>query len=266
MLGSRGGFVFSKRAVLGPAVGADDAGRDHGLAGGRRIGRAVGGRGHPEAAPEAGRERSEALQPDREADLGDAVVGVAQQRRGALQAPGQQVGVRRDPEGATELAAEVGAGEAGGGGEVVDIQRLEVAGVGQISGAEQMTGGGDERLPRSLGVAWAGPPHLLEVDGQAAVHGEADHGMLIPQSDGDLEVTAGPLRCGHSPCRQPAVDSLLRQAGAALKCHRIEARAAVHDRSHSVFRKPSRGAHLKSGRGRWWRRFRVRFSTAPGAG
>ena len=68
-LRSRGGVVVSKRAVLGATVGADDAGWDHRLAGGRGIGCPVGGRGQPEGALEAGRERADPLQPDREADL-----------------------------------------------------------------------------------------------------------------------------------------------------------------------------------------------------
>ena len=51
----------------------------------------------PERAGEARRERAEALQPDREADLGDRAVGVAQQRGRALEPAGQQVGVRDSP-------------------------------------------------------------------------------------------------------------------------------------------------------------------------
>ena len=91
------------------------------------------------------------LQADREADVGDRAVGGAQQRRGALEPAGQQVGVRRLAEGAPELAAEVGAREAGGAGHVLDAERLGVAGVGQVPGAQQMAGGGDERHVRSLG-------------------------------------------------------------------------------------------------------------------
>ena len=69
---------------------------------------------------------------------------VAQQRGGALEAAGEQVGVRRLAEGAAELAAEVGAREAGGAGEVVDVERLGVAGVGEVLGAQQVAGGRDE--------------------------------------------------------------------------------------------------------------------------
>ncbi len=54
-------------------------------------------------------------------------------------------------EGAAELAAEVGAGEAGGTGHVVDVERLEVAGVGQVLGAEEMPGRWDMSHGRSLG-------------------------------------------------------------------------------------------------------------------
>jgi hypothetical protein len=37
-----------------------------------------------------------------------------------------------------ELAAEMGAREAGGAGHVVDVERLGVTRVGQVSGAQQM--------------------------------------------------------------------------------------------------------------------------------
>ena len=43
-----------------------------------------------------------------------------QQRGGALEAPGEQVGVRRLPVRAPELATEVGARETGGAGEILD--------------------------------------------------------------------------------------------------------------------------------------------------
>ena len=82
--------------------------------------------------------------PTDEADLGDRAVGRPQQRRGALEPAGQQVGVRRLAERAPELAAEVRAREAGGAGHVVDAERLEVAGVGEVLGAQQVAGGRDE--------------------------------------------------------------------------------------------------------------------------
>ena len=52
--------------------------------------------------------------------------------------------MRRLAEGAAELAAEVRAREAGGAGEVVDVERLEVPGVGEVLGAQQVPGGRDE--------------------------------------------------------------------------------------------------------------------------
>ena len=79
-------------------------------------------------------------------------VGVAQQRRGPLEAPGQQVGVRRLAERAPELAAEVRARQAGRAGQVVDAERLEVAGVGEVLGAQQVAGGRDERHRARLGA------------------------------------------------------------------------------------------------------------------
>src|SRR5205823_6121749 len=85
-----------------------------------------------------------ALEANREADLRDRVIGVAEQRGGALQAPGEQVGVRRFAEGSPKLTAEMGAGEPGGASEVVHVERLEIARVRQVLGAEQMAGGRDE--------------------------------------------------------------------------------------------------------------------------
>jgi hypothetical protein len=43
-----------------------------------------------------------------ESDLGDGQVGVAEQRRGPLDAPSEQVAVRREAEGLLERAGEVG--------------------------------------------------------------------------------------------------------------------------------------------------------------
>ena len=68
-----------------------------------------------------------------------------QQRGGALEPARQQVPVRRLAEGALELAAEVRAREPGGARQVVDVERLEVARVRQVLGAEQVAGGRDER-------------------------------------------------------------------------------------------------------------------------
>src|SRR5262249_55877317 len=86
----------------------------------------------------------DALEPDREADVGHRAVGVAQQRGGALQASREQVRVRRLAERAPEAAAEVGAGEAGRAGQVVHLERLEVARVGEVLGAQEVRGGGYE--------------------------------------------------------------------------------------------------------------------------
>ncbi|HET9593151.1 MAG TPA: hypothetical protein VFP17_09570 [Solirubrobacterales bacterium] len=46
----------------------------------------------------------------------------------------------------------MGLGEAGGAGEVIDLQRLRVAGVGKVLCLEQMAGGRGERDCRSLGA------------------------------------------------------------------------------------------------------------------
>ena len=76
-------------------------------------------------------------------------VGAAQQRRGALEAAGEQVLVRCLAEGAAELAAEVRGGEMRGARERGDVERLPVAGIDEILGAEQMTSGrmGDRHAP-----------------------------------------------------------------------------------------------------------------------
>jgi len=75
--------------------------------------------------------------------------------------------VRRLAEGATELAAEVSARKAGGTGEILDTQRLEVAGVGEIPRAQQMADGRHEKhasvhvrpaVPRKLIVAFGSGP------------------------------------------------------------------------------------------------------------
>ena len=53
--------------------------------------------------------------------------------------------MRGDAELAPELAAEVRPRERRRGGKVVDPERLRVARVGEVLGAEQVTGGRDER-------------------------------------------------------------------------------------------------------------------------
>ena len=80
--------------------------------------------------------------PTREADVGDRAVGVAQQRRRALEPAGQQVLVRRLAERAAELAAEVRAREAGGARHVVDVERLEEARVGEVAARSRWRAGG----------------------------------------------------------------------------------------------------------------------------
>jgi hypothetical protein len=74
---------------------------------GRRVRGAVGGRGDPVRAAEARRERPDAAQPDQQADVCDRAIGVAEQRRGALQPAGEEVVVGRLAERPAELAAEV---------------------------------------------------------------------------------------------------------------------------------------------------------------
>ena len=59
--------------------------------------------------------------------------------------------MRRLAEGASELPAEVRARETGGAGEVVDAERLEVARVGQVLGAQKMADGRDEEHAVSIG-------------------------------------------------------------------------------------------------------------------
>src|SRR4051812_48511866 len=94
-LRTRRRFGFSKRAVLRAAVRLCHAARDADkpLRGRERL--AVRLRRLPVDAPEARGERAEAAEADREADLGDAPVGVAQERGGALEPARQQVLVRR---------------------------------------------------------------------------------------------------------------------------------------------------------------------------
>src|SRR5580700_6088331 len=136
--------VFSKRAALGPPVDADHARRHPGPVRRRRELGAVGRRRDPERAREAGGERPEALEPDREADVRHRAIGRAQKRGGALEASRQQIGVWRFAERPAELTAEVGARESGRPGEVVDVERLEVARVGEVLGTQQVPAGGDK--------------------------------------------------------------------------------------------------------------------------
>jgi hypothetical protein len=52
--------------------------------------------------------------------------------------------VWRFAERPAELTAEVGARESGRPGEVVDVERLEVARVGEVLGTQQVPAGGDK--------------------------------------------------------------------------------------------------------------------------
>ena len=54
--------------------------------------------------------------------------------------------MRRLAERATELSAEVRAREARGLREIVDVERLEVARIGQVLGAQQVPIGRDEAI------------------------------------------------------------------------------------------------------------------------
>jgi hypothetical protein len=68
---------------------------------------------------------------------------VVRSSRRALEPTSKQVGVRRLAEGAAELAAEMSAREAGGVRHVLDAQQLEVAGVDEVPGAQQVANSGD---------------------------------------------------------------------------------------------------------------------------
>ena len=120
--------------------------------GSRREGRTVAGRRHAVGAREARGERADALQADRETDLGDGAVGVAQQRGGALEAAREQVGVRRLAERATKLAAEVSPREAGGAGEVVDARAARSNGR-RRDPSRAADGGRAEGRPCSVSIA-----------------------------------------------------------------------------------------------------------------
>src|SRR5690606_4058686 len=88
--------------------------------------------GHAHELGEASGEGTEGPVADREAHLGDAEVAAAQQRHGALDAPGHEVAVRRFPVRRLELAAEVAGGEADARGERLDIERARVLAVDPI--------------------------------------------------------------------------------------------------------------------------------------
>ena len=99
---------------------------------------AIGRRGHPERPAEGRRERPDAPQADEEADVRHGAVGVAQQRGGALHPPGEEVLVRRLPERPPELAAEMGGREVRRLRERRDVERLAIAGVGEVLCAQEV--------------------------------------------------------------------------------------------------------------------------------
>jgi hypothetical protein len=109
--------------------------------------RAVRRRRHAVDAAEARRERSDAREPDLEADLGDRVVGVSQERGRPLEPARQEVLVRRLSEGPPELAAEVGRREMGDPRERGDVERPGIAGVDRVLRAQKVPvgmGSGDD--------------------------------------------------------------------------------------------------------------------------
>ena len=110
------------------------------------VGGAVGRGRHPEHPPEAHRERADAAQPHRHADpaTDQSVERSSDAARSSRRVSRYWCG--RLPEGAAELAAEVGGGEPRGRGEVGDGQRVGVAPVGEVLGAQQVAAG---RAPAS---------------------------------------------------------------------------------------------------------------------
>src|SRR5438067_1148085 len=95
--GCYGGFagVSSRNVLCWSCVRAHDARRDERVCRRGRVRLAIRGRRKTEEAREARRERAQALEPDREADLGDGPVGLTEQCRRALEPPAEQVCVRR---------------------------------------------------------------------------------------------------------------------------------------------------------------------------
>src|SRR5215813_4620052 len=128
---SRGSRVcLLETCCLGTRVGPQDAARHPGRERRGWLALPVGGGRLAEGALEAGGERAEAQQSDRDADLPNGPIGHSQQRGRPLQAPGEQIVVRRLAEGGAELPAEVRLREAGGRRHVGDPNGLRIAGVG----------------------------------------------------------------------------------------------------------------------------------------
>ena len=86
-----------------------------------------------EGAPE----RAQALPACVKGDLGDGQVGLAEQRLGPLDAPRQEVPVRRDAEGLLERSREVGLGDAAHARKPPDGPLLVRGGVHPVLRAQQ---------------------------------------------------------------------------------------------------------------------------------
>ena len=87
--------------------------------------------------PKRATERPQAVEPDVEADVGDAAIGLAQQEHRALHSAPLQVTVRRLPEDDAECADEVRLGDIGHRGHGPDIERLGVGTVHGVACAQQ---------------------------------------------------------------------------------------------------------------------------------
>jgi hypothetical protein len=118
------------------------------------IGGPVGSGRHAKRPAEGCCERPDASQPDRETDVGDATVGAAQQRGGALHPAGQEVLVRRLPERPAELSAEMSRREARGACQCGNVERFAIAGVDEVLRAEKVAGwmGGHHLPERSVAI------------------------------------------------------------------------------------------------------------------
>src|SRR5882757_6075721 len=131
-------------------VAFEDATRYPGVYRCRRHVGAVGGRRQPVHPGEARGEGPDALQADHHADIGHRPVGLAQQRCRTLEAPCLQIRARGLAERPGEHPAEMGPRQSGGRGQIVDRDGLGVAGVDQIFGPQQITGGRHLRHALSL--------------------------------------------------------------------------------------------------------------------
>src|SRR5690348_9954510 len=140
--------VFSKTAGVRTRVRLQDARRDAHVRRGGRVRCAVRGRREPVDPSEARDERADARQADREADVGDRTVGVAKERGGALEPPGEEVLVRRLAERSPELAAEVRRGQVCRAREHRNVEWLAVARVDEVLRPEEMPRRRDGRLQR----------------------------------------------------------------------------------------------------------------------